>query len=108
MKINLKTIMGGSSPMLYSPVYRYGFLILILALLLNWILWLWRLSPSYPYERYGNGIIVGGLLFNHLAFAFNWRPSIGFFVRLIACVWLLFAFFYILYLSKILFPAFVV
>jgi hypothetical protein len=88
----------------WQLLWRYGFLVICLGLLVNWLLWLFTLPPDYPYDRYGNGVLAGMLLINHVAFAFKWKPSIGSIWCLIAYVCLLFGMFYIFYWSNVLFP----
>ena len=104
MKINLRKLIGEVQPMYYSPFYRYGFLFFAFILILNWLYWLLTLPPNYPYERYGNGIVAGMLLFNHLAFAFKWKPSTGAILQVVAFVWLVLGFLYLIVGTRIFFP----
>ena len=87
------------------PVYRYGMLVFLL------ILFAWEieshltLPPSYEYDPYRGYVFFLMLLFNHLSFAFKWPKGIARFLWILALSWIVFAFFYILYLSHALYPS---
>lgn len=87
------------------PAFVYGFLAVIVMLLIGDIQWQLSLSPSYPYDRYGNLVVVLMLLFNHLAFQFRWPAAVMAALRLWALGWIVFGLFYVCYGSRILFPA---
>lgn len=87
-----------------NPGFVYGFLAVIVMLLIGDIQWQLSLSPSYPYDRYGNLVVLLMLLFNHLAFQFRWPPAVMAALRLLALGWIVFGLFYICYWSRILFP----
>ena len=80
-----------------SSAFRYGFLAVCLLLLAFHIHWRLGLSPDYPYDRNGNGVVALMLLFNHLAFQFRWNTSVTISLRLLALAWLSFGCFYFLY-----------
>jgi hypothetical protein len=86
-------------------LFGYGMLIFIFIMFVERIKWHLMLPPDYKYDRYMNDVILFALLFNLLAFAFKW-PNKGITVALwvIAWSWLIFTYFYILYLSDILYP----
>ena len=87
-----------------SAAYRYGMLAVILGLL-AWDVHLYlSLPPGYHGDPYGNFVTVLMLLFNHLAFAFKWRRSVSIGLQIVACVWLVFGFFYVVYLGRVLYP----
>lgn len=86
------------------PAYRVGMLALILGLL-GWNLWnYFHLPPSYPYDRYGNLIVVLMLLLNHLAFSFRWPPVPKRILTVLAIGWLGFGLLYVFRLSALWFP----
>ncbi len=60
--------------------------------------------PTYRGDPYTG--IVGSLLllFLHLAFSFEWRPSVTAVLRALVHIWILFAGFYIFYLTRVLYP----
>jgi hypothetical protein len=87
-----------------NPGFVYGFLAVIVMLLIGDIQWQLSLSPSYPYDRYGNFVLLLMLLFNHLAFQFRWPAAVTAALRLLALGWIVFGLFYICYGSRILFP----
>lgn len=104
VNISLNSIFKTSSPLVRSSVYRYGILVLAVALLVHWGFWLNGLRSDYPYDRYSNGVVALMILLNHLAVAFEWRKSVSFLVRLAALSWLAFGMFYVVYWSHVLFP----
>jgi hypothetical protein len=93
-----------SRPLPTHPLDRYGILIVILGLLAVNLWWYFRLSPAYSGDPYT--LFVGGLtgLFCHLAFSFQWRPSVTVALRVLTWSWLVFAFFYAFYLTRVLYP----
>lgn len=68
-----------------NPAYRYGMLAFCFMLLAWDVQWHLRLSPGYPYERYGNTVVGLMLLLNHLAYSFRWPVKIT--VALRVCDW---------------------
>jgi hypothetical protein len=78
-----------------NPVFAYGFLVVILLLLVERIWWFISLPPQYPYERYTGFVVVLMLLFNHLAYQFRLPTRLTVFCRILAIVWLAFGLFYI-------------
>ena len=85
-----------------SVVYRYGMLVIILALLAKWVVWFEKLNATYAGDRYSTGVVSLMLLFNHLAFAFEWSKQVAQVLRLVAFAWLAFGFFYISYWNHVL------
>jgi len=79
-------------------------LVVVLLLLANYIYWRITLTPGYTHDRYGNGVVVLMLLFNHLAYQFRWSASVTIALRLWAWAWLAFGGFYIFYWSHIIYP----
>ncbi len=86
------------------PIDRYG----ILAVSLGLVAWSIRFCltrpPAYRGDPYTS--IVGSLLllFLYLAFSFEWRPSLAAVLRALVWVWIVFAGFYIFYLTCVLYP----
>jgi hypothetical protein len=73
-------------------VFRYFFLVFILALVAFDIWLLCReLSSHYPYTNYTNLAVALMLLFNHLAFQFNFSAPATRALRILAIVWMVFA-----------------
>jgi hypothetical protein len=87
-----------------NNLWKYGFLIMVIALLAECIYHLATMPPSYPYDKYGNIIIACMLLLNILAFQFRWPKNIMIAVRVIAWLWMLFGGLYIFYFARVLFP----
>jgi hypothetical protein len=87
-----------------NNLIRYGFLAIIVALFAASILLLITLPASYHSDRYSSLIIGLMLLLNHLAFQFRWPKAMTIVIRVIATLWVLFGFFYMFYLSDVLFP----
>jgi hypothetical protein len=74
---------------LMHPAIRYGFLAIILAVLLIDIGT--QLEFPEPYPRRNLNLAVGlMLLFNHLAFNFRWPQAVTVALRLLAVGWLIF------------------
>jgi hypothetical protein len=92
------------SPRPVHWAYRYGMLAVIFVLLAQSIHWLLALPPAYPYDHYGNLVVVLMLLFNHVAYLFKWPRPVAIAPRLLAWGWLAFGFFYIFYWSHVLYP----
>ena len=84
-------------PPLSHPAYRYGMLVLILCLLGDYVVWYLGLPTEYPYDRYRTGILELALLVNHLAFSFQWRPSVTAALRVLAMSWVVFGLFYAIF-----------
>jgi hypothetical protein len=79
------------------PLFVYGMLALILLLLIWNVHQLLSLPPFYPYDRYGNSVVVLMLLFNHLAYQFRWPVPVTVALRLLAIGWLVFGCIYVGY-----------
>jgi hypothetical protein len=77
------------------PVFSYGFLAVILALLFLDVSWRISLPSSYPYHRNMNLVVALMLLLNHLAFQFRLPPTATALLRIMAICWLGFALYYI-------------
>ncbi|MBN8422176.1 MAG: hypothetical protein J0L73_24895 [Verrucomicrobia bacterium] len=86
-----------SPPAPGNPGFVYGFLVVLVLLLISNVHSLLSLPPSYPYDRHGNLVVALMLLFNHLAFYFRWPPRMTAAVRLLAFGWIVFGLFYVLY-----------
>lgn len=95
--------MTGETPHPSGAVFRYGMLAVILGLLGFSIHWLAGIPASYPYDRYGSGIVVLMMLFNHLAWHFRWSSGVTRALRIFSGVWTLFALIYVFYLSARIF-----
>jgi hypothetical protein len=80
-----------AEPRVRSVGFRYGFLAVILALLLLQVLIVPHLSASYPHGRYFGYIVPLMLLFNHLAYQFRWSQTVTIVLRVIAWLWIAFA-----------------
>lgn len=78
------------SKMAGSPLFKYGMLGLIGALLAFQIWWLFRLPPGYPYDRYLGLITVTMLLLNHLSMFFYFGPRFTFPFRLFSAAFVVF------------------
>ncbi len=90
-------------PQQRSPLFAYGFLVILVPLTVwNVQLW-WSAPPSYPYARYGNLVVMLMLWLNHLAFQFRWPPRVTIVLRLLALGWCVFGLL-ILYWSHIHLP----
>ena len=87
-----------------DAAYRYGMLIVILVLLAWQIRWYFTFAHVYNGDPYGTGILVLALLFNHLAFAFNWPRAVAIALWVLAGSWIVFSLFYVFYLSRVLYP----
>lgn len=84
--------------------FRNGFLLVILSLMAFKFYWLLTLPPSYPYDRYG-GLVVGTmLLLNCIAYGFRWSRHTTVILRILAWMWIIVGFYYLLHLSHIWFP----
>ena len=101
--VSLRAAMTGPYVPMYL-VYKYGMLFFILALLVPEIKECLNRPPGALGDPY-HGLVIGlVLLFNHLAFYFEWPRRAVSVVRVVSVVWLLFATIYILYLSRLLYP----
>lgn len=63
----------------------------------------------YKYIRahsipYGGVVLILALLFHILAYRFTWPTRITVIMRALAWIWIVFTLFYILYLSRVLYP----
>ncbi len=87
-----------------AQVYSYGILVLILVALALRIQWHLTLPPAYHGDPYGVDALGLTMLFDHLAMAFKWPKRIATALWILALSWMAFAFFYILYLSRVLYP----
>lgn len=84
--------------------FRYGFLVLICALLAwNVHLFITR-SPHYRGDPYANLILVVMLLLNHVSIHFRLPSRVMVAIRILALGWLAFGLVYVSYLSPLLFP----
>jgi hypothetical protein len=83
-----------------GAVFRYGMLAFILGLLGFYLHWLAGIPASYPYERYGCGIVTLMMLFGHLAWHFRWSPGVTRALRIFSGAWTLFSFVYVCFLSR--------
>ncbi|MBK1881951.1 hypothetical protein JIN85_05965 [Luteolibacter pohnpeiensis] len=78
-------------------VYRYGMLVMCIALLGKWLLWFHGLPAGYPHEKFGLGVVAIMLMLNHLAFQFSLRGPIAKIAQGVAICSMLFSLFYISY-----------
>ncbi len=83
-----------------GPLWRYGMLALCLCLLGRCIHWWLNLSPGYPYDRYGTGIVVICLILLHLKQSFRWPRRTAITISVLAHGWLIFADIWVSYLSN--------
>jgi hypothetical protein len=87
---------GGTTRNLGSLIYRYGMLALLLILTIHVVRTVLNLPADFSGERYSIGIVALALLFNHIAFSFEWRRSVARVFEIAAFGWLIFALAYIL------------
>jgi hypothetical protein len=80
-----------------NPVYRYGILVLILAVFAWEIKLRLTIPPAYRGNLYDNYAVVLMLLFMHLSFAFKWPKSVARALWILALSWFAFFFFYIVF-----------
>lgn len=86
------------------PLYRYGML-LVIFVLCAWQIKLYLAIPiGYTGDPYGGFVGILMLLFFHLASAFKWHKRLAVILWVLFWSWLVFGFFYILYLSRVLYP----
>jgi len=85
-------------------VFRYGMLFLILGLCGWEIKSFFNRPTGYWGDPYGGFVGCLMLLFNHLAFFFEWRRRVGIVLYVVAVIWILFGAFYFTYLSRLLYP----
>lgn len=88
-----------------NPIFAYGFLIVIVLMLIWNIQVLMDTPPSYHYDRCGNLVVALMLLFNHLAFQFRWPAGVTVALRVLSLGWTVFGLFYVFYWSHMFFPA---
>ena len=85
--------MASSKP--WHQAYRYSMLVFILFL---------TLPSTYPFDPYSTSIVALMLLFSHLAYWFKWPTTVTVILRVLVWIWIVFAFFYMFYLSHVLYP----
>jgi len=84
--------------------FRYGFLVLVCAML-TWNAYLLATRPpGVPGDPYGGLIIGVMLLSNHVAYQFHLPPRVTIAARIFSIGWLVFGLIYICFLSRTLFP----
>ena len=79
------------------PAFQYGMLVVILVLLAADV-W-WRVSFP-PVDRYMNSVVVLILLFNHLAYQFQWPPLGTVAIRILAWGWLVCGLLYVVFCAS--------
>ena len=87
------------------PAYDYKTPVLILVLLAWYMPWYLTLPPGYAGDPYDGGIFILILLFNYLdglARWFKWRLAGA--IHVITWGWIVFALFYFIYWSRVLYP----
>jgi hypothetical protein len=84
-------------PQLLHPLFRYGMLFIILALLALHVRWYLNLPSTYVGPRHFNSVVLLLLLFNHLAFQFRWPSSISIIFRILALIWIMLCYVYIVW-----------
>jgi hypothetical protein len=82
-----------------SWLYRYGFLVVCIVLVVMTIRHSLGLPADYGYDRYQGVIVPLMLLLNHLAFQFSLPKLLGIAVRSLAVSWIVFGVIYIFYFS---------
>lgn len=86
------------------PAFKYGMLVPVLGLC-AWSIWI-----HIVYDTPSNGdpylldVVAILLLLNHLSESFKWRRGVAVALRIFSWLWMVFTFFYLLYLSPMLFP----
>lgn len=85
-------------------VYRYGMLTVILGLLASTITSLSSRPPGMSSDPYAAIVLSITLLLYHLALCFEWRESVCILLIVVASIWALLGFVYIVYLSPCLYP----
>jgi len=75
---------------LHTPIFRYGFLALILAWNVMELLSAIHSSPPYRHSKYFGLIFPMMMLFQHLAFNFYWSRPVRIALRICAFVSLVF------------------
>jgi hypothetical protein len=86
------------------PLFKYGMLVALLALVAFHIFWRLTLPPDWPHESNGVGIVAVTMLLWHLAMWFRWPVPITIALRVLACVAFAFMLFYTFYWSRVLYP----
>ena len=79
--------------------YKYGFLGLILCLLILDVILLFSLQ-SYDYHTYLGPMVLLVLLFNHIAWNFTKRGRLSRVMKTIAWIWIVFVFAYLFWFFK--------
>ena len=85
-----------------QPLYKYGFLVVILTLLCWGVYRRLNYPPHYTGDPNGGLIIPIMLLLNHVVFLFQWKPPVMKVLAVLAWGWILFTFFYLFYWQDIL------
>ena len=80
-----------------SYIWKYGFLALLLCLLVFnvWHLLKWR---NFAYDQYGGIMITLGLLFNHVAFYFTMKGRKSVVMKAVSWVWIVLVFVYLFWI----------
>jgi hypothetical protein len=60
-------------------------------------------TPTYRFD-YGGVLLILAFLFHFLAYRFAWPTRVTVILRVLACICVVFALFYIFYLSRVLYP----
>lgn len=84
-----------------SKKWKYGFLIFFLALLIFQIA-LWIVRPLENSGNYSGFVVSMMLVLGHLASYFKFGPVLTAFIRVLACLWIIVGFLYILLTSRII------
>lgn len=87
------------------PGYDYTMPVILLILLVWYIPWYFSLPPGYDGDPYDMGVVILMLLFNYvdrLASWFKWRAAAA--IHVLNWGWLIFALFYLVYWSRVLYP----
>jgi len=87
-----------------SPLWKYGFLGVIVYLVAWEIKLLVQRPESCPGDPYSGIVVTLMLLLNHLAYFFSWRRAVTIALRVLAWVWIVFGLVYMSWLSGVLFP----
>jgi len=88
MRVSLKKWLL-AEPQIRSVDFQYGFLALILALLLLEVIISPHLPAGYRPRRYFGFFVPLMLLFNHLAYQFRWSQPVTIVLRVVAWLWII-------------------